>query len=81
MLLSSKHLCWSHRLQVLSDCWRFDQPKSKPLSPLCLVVFEVADVDEVDDDDDDEICSCSSLSLPKPTTANQLQVDMRGHSL
>lgn len=44
---------------------------------LCLVVFEVADVEGDDADDDDEFCSCSSLSPPHPTTADQRQVDGR----
>lgn len=80
MLLSGKQLCRSHRLQVLCDCWRFDQPKAASVL-LCLVVFEVSGVDDDDDDGDDgdgdEICSCSSLSPPQPTTADQQQVDWR----
>lgn len=38
MLRSSKHLCWSHRLQVLYDCWHFDQPKCSlcPLVSSCI---------------------------------------------
>lgn len=40
---------------------------------LCLVAFEVADVDA--DDADDVICSFSNLSPPQPTTADLQQVD------
>lgn len=76
MLLLSKQLCWSHRLQVLSDCCDFDQPNAASVL-LCLVVFEVADVvdDDGDDDDDDEIFSSSRLSPPQATTADKQQVD------
>lgn len=42
---------------------------------LCLVAFEVADVDA--DDADDVICSFSNLSPPQPTTADLQQVDRR----
>lgn len=45
---------------------------------LCLVAFEVADVDADDADDaDDVICSFSNLSPPQPTTADLQQVDRR----
>lgn len=47
---------------------------------LCLVVFEVADVDGGGDDgDDDEICSWISLSAPAPwlTTLDQQHTDRR----
>ena len=50
MLLSHELLCWSHRLQVLSDCWLFDQPKAASVLSR-LDVFEVADVDEDEDDE------------------------------
>lgn len=69
---SRQQLCWSHCLQVLCDCWLFDQPEAASVL-LCLVLFEVADVDG--DDGDDEIFSC--LSPPQPTTADQQQADRR----
>lgn len=64
---------------TFTDCCHFDQQKKKKKKAAsvlwCLVVFEVADVD-----DGDEICSCGSLNAPQPPTADLQQVDRR-HSL
>lgn len=51
--------------------------QKQPLAS-CVLVFEVADVDDGDDDGYDyEICIGDSLSPPQPTTADQQQVDRR----
>lgn len=59
------------------DCCRFDQPNAASVL-LCLVVFEVADVDDDDEEEEEaEVCRCSSVSPPQPTAADQQQVASR----